>query len=274
MLLATAEKNWSMSSWLWPLTRYRSSTRRTRCRDVSSAANLVVVLFLHSREQLSACRTKSQCRRSPPKLSKQWAVSSVHHDESFLTQGSDIASNRNFPWTMQQVRSMLGLMYLSNSLLVKTTWAKVTEFVVVHSVLDDADCVRPFSDSLVAWKGFGCTPFVQGAVPVLFFQVLLEKTQLVTSSRPNLLPASARWATCPHQRSLPPAPPWYQLQVLVLWHYSRCSSCITRTQDSIEHAVKYAPLWNCDHRMTLTRNLETRFVTKKSILLTLKIKKQ
>lgn len=79
---------------------------------LKATRSLVVVLFLHSREHLSACSTKSQCRRSPPKRSKQWAVSSVH-------QGSDIASNRNFPWTMQHVRSMLGLMYLSNSLLVK-----------------------------------------------------------------------------------------------------------------------------------------------------------
>ena len=54
---------------------------------LKATRSLVVVLFLHSREHLSACSTKSQCRRSPPKRSKQWAVSSVHHDESFLTQG-------------------------------------------------------------------------------------------------------------------------------------------------------------------------------------------
>lgn len=82
---ATAEKNWSMSSWLWPLIKKSIWIFLTRCVATKYPDHLVRVLFLVSLQQLSdwMC-TSHDLRSNPPaeSLLSMWDSNSVHQELS------------------------------------------------------------------------------------------------------------------------------------------------------------------------------------------------
>lgn len=82
---ATAEKNWSMSSWLWPLIKKSIWIFLTRCVATKYPDHLVRLLFLVSLQQLSdwMC-TSVDLRSNPPaeSLLSMWDSNSVHQELS------------------------------------------------------------------------------------------------------------------------------------------------------------------------------------------------